>query len=509
MRTLGITNAAAYSSAPAVGSNGDMYWNTANSTLYVAQGGAWVAWPTGGGANPLPPGGAFTSVLTKKSAADYDVNWSVSATGPQANSWMARDANGNAQVGTALVAADIANKGYVDLLDGGTKNAAFGAVANTFYRLNAAASLGSLAITLPTIPADRTRIRLFRQDNNFYSTSWTVTAGGSDTIIGGQTNTTWTVGGQNAYVEFTYYAANTNWAVTSVGWQGLGNVNYAAVGAAFNPSIMLRDSSGRSQVSDFPASGTEIANKNYVDGRVYTITAATATLQNRDTIEVDCTSNNVTVTCPATAGNVYTIKRIDNTSNTCTVTMTTGLIDGDANLYLVGQHASAQLVCDGAANTRITSGYGVGSAASPAPWQPNIWQVHNGQQVTSIINGQWNGPFTGWANVTPGGGQPIAPLVGGAATVNAANDGALLLINFTICWANNTTGRRILAVFINNSEANRTDLPSPLTMAQQVTHIYRAAAGDVIDLRVWQTTGANLALNPQGAGHWMQFARIG
>jgi hypothetical protein len=42
-RTYGISNAAPYASAPAVGAEGDTYWNTTEKALYISDGTAWVA----------------------------------------------------------------------------------------------------------------------------------------------------------------------------------------------------------------------------------------------------------------------------------------------------------------------------------------------------------------------------------------------------------------------------------------------------------------------------------
>jgi len=54
-RTYGITNAAPYASAPAVGAAGDTYWDTTGKVLYVSDGTAWVAAGPGTGG---PPTGA-------------------------------------------------------------------------------------------------------------------------------------------------------------------------------------------------------------------------------------------------------------------------------------------------------------------------------------------------------------------------------------------------------------------------------------------------------------------
>jgi hypothetical protein len=47
-RAFGITNAAPYASAPAVGASGDMYWNSTEKVLYVSDGTSWQKTPTAG-----------------------------------------------------------------------------------------------------------------------------------------------------------------------------------------------------------------------------------------------------------------------------------------------------------------------------------------------------------------------------------------------------------------------------------------------------------------------------
>jgi hypothetical protein len=61
MRSYGITNAAPYASAPAIGAAGAIYWNTAESALYGSDGGAWNK--LGPGAGGAPSGAAGGDLL--------------------------------------------------------------------------------------------------------------------------------------------------------------------------------------------------------------------------------------------------------------------------------------------------------------------------------------------------------------------------------------------------------------------------------------------------------------
>jgi len=74
MRDYGLTNVAPYSTAPAVGVDGDLYWNVAEKALYGSDG---VAWNKVGGTpmNGLPTGGTAGAFLAKLSATDYAAQW--------------------------------------------------------------------------------------------------------------------------------------------------------------------------------------------------------------------------------------------------------------------------------------------------------------------------------------------------------------------------------------------------------------------------------------------------
>ena len=81
---------------------------------------------------------------------------------------------------------------------------------------------------------------------------------------------------------------------------------------------------------------------------------ANYTIGSSDTvIFADATSGNVTITLPLASGLTgykFFIKRIDNTSNTCTVTRTSSdTIDGQASLTIDQQYTSLMVVSNGTA----------------------------------------------------------------------------------------------------------------------------------------------------------------
>jgi hypothetical protein len=87
------------------------------------------------------PAGATGAILTKKTATDYDTQWSVPASAATVSAIMQRDAAGRAQVVDPSVAADIATKNYVDTHD---------ATASATGNVKLAGDLGGTA-ALPTV----------------------------------------------------------------------------------------------------------------------------------------------------------------------------------------------------------------------------------------------------------------------------------------------------------------------------------------------------------------------
>lgn len=449
-RSYGVTNAAPYptASAPAAGAPaGDTYYNTTTKTFYISDGTTW---------NPISGGGS------------------------------------------------------TDLADGGTKSAAFTAVINTRYLLNCPSST---VITLPTAPVAGSRVAFARIDNNFISgVSETVTAGGTDTIQGGVGVTTFLMGGQYSRVELVYYSGI--WYVSGYGIQGLGSplgINQVAVGNGFAPSLMLRDGSGRSQVSD-PAADQDAASKIYVDGAINSIAGpASVTLSNRDSALVDCTGGNVTITLPNTARNYYKVKRLDASANTLTVVASAGTIDGDPNATFIGQWSSAIFMGTGT-HIRILSSYGAlnsNTLTGPVTINGSL-AVNPGNNLTvgSGIAGQAYTSHRTWAQSFVTGTPPkqITTLVNanivhedrdygagwnaGVFTIPVTGYWDFTLFTFTVPAATRTLSQ----IQQNGNSIAWNETPVATPVSANVTAVW-CVAGDLITFWTMQISGATVAMS--------------
>jgi hypothetical protein len=117
-RAYGVTNAAPYASAPAVGAAGDTYYNTTSKTLYLSDGTSWNV-VSGGGASPSLSywasrlvGNTAISTSTEGivpvSAATMASGFTISGSGVQCNV-------AGKYIATALVAFNFAGSGNVAL----------------------------------------------------------------------------------------------------------------------------------------------------------------------------------------------------------------------------------------------------------------------------------------------------------------------------------------------------------------------------------------------------------
>lgn len=285
-RTYGTTNLAPYAAAPAVGNAGDAYYNTGAKRLYLSDGSVWN--PQAG----LPAGGSASQVLSKIDGTDYNTQWTPTASAPTTSALIIRDSAGRAQVQDPAAAQDITSKQYVDGHDmpsagstgqalikasasnyatqwatiqaarstGATILGATTVAAGTSNVINLAASLGNVPITLPTGPPLGTVISFIRIDNNQFTSTPQITAGGGDTI---GDSSPYVLSMRSALLTLTYLNATWYPALTFSGGSGMLG---ATANPSFNPSLMSRDVNGRSQVQD-PSAAQDIASKNYVDVR--------------------------------------------------------------------------------------------------------------------------------------------------------------------------------------------------------------------------------------------------
>jgi hypothetical protein len=148
------------------------------------------------------------------------------------------------------------------------------------------------------------------------------------------------------------------------------------------------------------------------------------------------------------------------------------------------------------------------NAVGAAPAVQNM----TGQATYVIGNAAWSAPITGWTVPSP---ALIGPVSAGQVTVLASLAGAWLWINALIGWAGITTGqyRRSVEVCVNGVEIARNDGASSLTnipFSSEINTVYQAVGGETIDVRVFQNSGGNLALQPPSAnaGHLFQIARF-
>lgn len=102
----------------------------------------------------------------------------------------------------------------------------------------------------------------------------------------------------------------------------------------FNQSLNTTDSALFSQV-----------NLDGLSVEVQTITNDYTTTDTDCFFKADCSSNDVNINLStAIVGKVYTVKRIDNSTNSLNIL---GTIDGNTNITLTGQYQAINLIYDG------------------------------------------------------------------------------------------------------------------------------------------------------------------
>jgi len=340
-----------------------------SDTLAESTGGVWQLYRGAGGVMFIYIGTVWYAIPIIGGISGLTPRASSSAVG---GAIAQRDGNANLQVGTATAGGHAANKTYVDAL---VAPHSFAAVvgsgtlsADTTYLVDATS--GAMTLTLPTSPTNRTIIELTRIDSAF-SNAVTIQPGGTNTLAGASPFTLKPGMG----LALIYRNSTTTWHQIGQVINNLSGMLGPTASNALPPSIVARDSSGRSQFTD-PAAAQDAATKNYVDGVVRSITA-NYTAVNRDIVLANAASGAITVTIPITAGTQVTVKKIDSSTNAVTVVPASGTIDGDASAVITGQDTSAVFIGDGT-NAYVESVYEVSPAvASVAPTVITDWNSAN------------------------------------------------------------------------------------------------------------------------------------
>lgn len=203
------------------------------------------------------------------------------------------------QLGTAeSLGDDAARKTYVDAIVNPRSFAAVTAAtatlsADTTYLVDATSN--AIALTLPTSPLNRTVIELTRIDSAF-SNAVTLVPGGTNTLAGSNPFTVRPGMG----IRLIYRNSTSTWHQIGQVINNLSSVLGPTSSNALPPSIVARDSSGRSQFSD-PAAAQDAATKSYVDTQALSVLPISAAVTASAGIwyRADASTGAFTVTLPS------------------------------------------------------------------------------------------------------------------------------------------------------------------------------------------------------------------
>lgn len=196
--------------------------------------------------------------------------------------------------------------------------------------------------------------------------------------------------------------------------------------------------------------------------------------------------------------------------------MATGATNAPSTGWFIGQviaHNSAWC-------TQILHAFAANDLYSPVEWRRELnngtwsdwFQISLNGRVSKYESTSTasipNSAFTtvvGWTAVTNGGIFDTG-IASGALTIEY--DGTYL-INAGVSFGNNTTGRRVLAIFHGSDELGRVEAaPAAPAWTGSVSCLASLTAGDTISVRVFQTSGAGLALINTPA-HRLELTRLG
>jgi hypothetical protein len=231
--------------------------------------------------------------------------------------------------------------------------------------------------------------------------------------------------------------------------------------------------------------------------------SATSSLANwGETILVDASSNQVTITLPSAVGyngSAIEIKRVDSSSNLVIVDgFTTQTIDGNSTINVYANGASTVLRSDGT-NVRQVADYNNGVTASYADFQMNTDQTANRGVNDHIkwdtVNSVYGTDITvdtssayATATGTPSVGR-ITLKAGKTYRLRATASGVNSTVNaFSYQWYNFQTGTVIGQAGSSNGNANNNSIANT-----DATATFTPTSDTVVEVRVTSTIGGTIA----------------
>lgn len=152
----------------------------------------------------------------------------------------------------------------------------------------------------------------------------------------------------------------------------------------------------------------------------------------------------------------------------------------------------------------IDAGLVKGPQGDPGVDAPsNLYWTGTSASAASIPNGAFT-TVTGWGT-SESNNTPYSALTGGVFTMNKAG---FYQFSATVTWDQVSGGRRILTLYKNGAEQRRIDISSATSYAViGMNHAMGVVVGDTVEFKVYQNSGAALALQAS-PGHRCDMIRI-
>lgn len=168
--------------------------------------------------------------------------------------------------------------------------------------------------------------------------------------------------------------------------------------------------------------------------------------------------------------------------------VTSAQILASRNQMIVGGAVSGNdLVLSKYDGSTINAGAVRGDPGPPSP-TPRFFSAASAS-VQSIPTSTYT-VVNGWA-LDDGDNTLVTISSGTNFTLNASG---CYIVNFSVFFNTNATGRRIVFIFRNGVEQRRVDVGSSQHSLIEVEHMQMLTSGDILTFRVYQTSGVALTL---------------